>query len=165
MVIHEIAPVYDENSKILILGTMPSPKSRQAGFYYMHPQNRFWRVLGRVLNEDFSCGIEGKKRLLLKRHIALWDVLFSCDINKASDSSIKNPVPNDLEIIFSAADIKNVYLTGTTAYRLYKRFFKRAGVLLPSTSAANCRVSTEKLFESYSVILEDLTDETGDFKA
>lgn len=103
MVVHEIAPIFDKNSKVLILGTMPSPKSRQAAFYYMHPQNRFWRVLGAILEEDFSVSNEQKRNILLKRRIALWDVLKSCDIDGASDASIKNEVPNDLNIIFSSS--------------------------------------------------------------
>ena len=86
MVVHEIAPIFDKNSKVLILGTMPSPKSRQAAFYYMHPQNRFWRVLGAILEEDFSVSNEQKRNILLKRRIALWDVLKSCDIDGASDA-------------------------------------------------------------------------------
>ncbi len=156
MVFHEIDPVFDERSRVLILGTMPSPRSREQGFYYMHPQNRFWRVLGNVLDEDFSCDIEGKKSILLKRGIALWDVLKSCDITGASDSSIKNETPNDLQRIFDAADIRRVYTTGKTAEKLFKRYFDRECFALYSPSAANCAVSFERLCEDYRKILEDL---------
>ena len=156
MVLHTIEPVYNADSRILILGTMPSPRSREEGFYYMHPQNRFWRVMSNVLGEDFSCGIEGRREIILRRGIALWDVLKSCDITGASDATIKNETPNDLGRIFAAADIRRVYTTGRTAERLFKKHFKRECTALYSPSAANCAISFERLCEDYRRILEDL---------
>jgi TDG/mug DNA glycosylase family protein len=155
---HTLPPVYDEHSRILILGTMPSPKSREAGFYYSHPQNRFWRVLSDLLSLALPVTNEEKIRLLLQNHIALWDVLKSCAIAGADDSSIRNPVPNDIGRLLQKAKITTVFTSGTKAASLYHRFCeKRTGVsaiALPSTSPANCRYySYERLKEAYSVIL------------
>lgn len=154
---HPLKPVFDTNSKILILGTMPSPKSREKGFYYAHPQNRFWRVLFELLGEDFSHDIDARRALCLSHGIALWDVLASCDISGAADSSIKNAVPNDFSAILAAADIRAVFTTGKTAARLYHKLCEDktglAAVTLPSPSAANCAVPFEALKQSYSVIL------------
>ena len=119
MIYHTIPPVFDANSRILILGTMPSPRSRAEGFFYGHPQNRFWRVLSAVLEEPLPVSVAEKKAMLLRRGIALWDVLASCEIAGASDSSIRNPVLNDFAPIFSNADIKAVFTTGKTAAKLY----------------------------------------------
>ena len=164
-VTHGIEPVYNEHSRVLILGTMPSPKSREQGFYYMHPQNRFWRVLSVVLGEELEGDADKKKAVLLKRGIALWDVLSSCDIKGAADSSIKNEQPNDLASIFDKACIKRVYTTGKTAQKLYKKYIDGECIALPSPSPANCAVHFEELVEAYSVILEDLTDERADKNA
>ncbi len=155
---HTIAPVFNEESRILILGSFPSPKSREVGFYYGHPQNRFWSVLSIVLNEPCPKTPEEKQMLLFKHHIALWDVLHSCDISGASDSSIKNPVPNDLQRIFDVADIRAVFTTGKTAGKLFKRFTGCESVILPSPSPANCAVSFDQLTEAYRCILPYLTD-------
>lgn len=156
MVIHDIAPIFDKDSKILILGTMPSPKSRQAAFYYMHPQNRFWSAMGKVLNEDFSVSNEKRKEILLRRNIALWDVLKSCDITGASDASIKNEVPNDLNIVFSKADIRQVFTTGRTAAKYYNKHFNGGCIALYSPSPANCAIKFDSLCDDYSRILEYL---------
>lgn len=160
-VLHTIEPVFDENSKILILGTMPSPKSREIGFYYGHPQNRFWRVLAKLFCCDVPQTNEERTALLTAHHIALWDVLSSCDITGADDGSIKNPVPNDLNRVLSAADIKAVFTTGTKAFALYNRLCRKATGIeafpLPSTSPANCRFYTfDALAEKYRAILEYL---------
>ncbi len=152
-VFHTLEPVFDENSKVLVLGSLPSPLSRAKGFYYGHPQNRFWRVLEKVFNEEIPDSNEAKRAFLLGKGIALWDVIYSCDINGASDSSIKNAVPNDFSVIFSAADIKRVFTTGKTAYALYRRFTGETPVLLPSPSPANCAVKFDDLVSSYSSIL------------
>lgn len=160
-IVHNIEPVYDESSRILILGTMPSPKSREAGFYYGHPQNRFWRVMASL----FSCEIpktnEQRTALLKENRIALWDVLASCDIAGADDGSIKNPVPNDLSRILRASDIQAIFTTGTKAYTLYNRLCRDntgiEAVALPSTSPANCRYYTfGQLVERYAVIKDYL---------
>lgn len=155
---HEFAPVYDENSRVLILGTMPSPKSRERGFYYMHPQNRFWKMLCAVLGEDIPDSIEGKRRMCLAHGVALWDVLASCDIIGAADSSIKNAVPNNLEEIFRAAKIKAVFTTGKKAQALYERYFPSLikASPLPSTSPANRTITEAEMLAQYMQIKEYL---------
>ena len=156
-IVHTIEPVYDPGSRVLILGTMPSPKSRETGFFYGHPRNRFWRVLAAVLEEPEPLSVAEKTALLHRRHIALWDVLAACEINGASDASIRQPIPNDLSCIFSAASIQAVFTTGTTAYRLYQKYQAPLTGLtahrLPSTSPANCAVSLEQLTAAYRSIL------------
>lgn len=151
------APVYDARSKVLILGTMPSPKSRENGFYYGHPQNRFWRVLAAVLGEEVPQSVPEKKAMLLRHRIALWDVLAECEITGASDSSIRNPVANDLSVILDHAPVQAVFTTGATAWKLYTRLQKPhtgiEAVRLPSTSPANCAVKMEALTEAYKAIL------------
>jgi len=153
---HEFEPFYDENSEILILGSIPSPKSREQGFYYAHPQNRFWKVLAKVFNENEPLMLDNKKDLLSKHHIALWDVIASCEINEASDSSIRNPIVNDLDIVLKNSNIKKIYTTGQKAHQLYYKYcypkIKREAVLLPSTSPANCRLSLDFLVKEYSNI-------------
>lgn len=155
-VTHEIEPVFDSNSKILILGTIPSPKSREFGFYYGHPQNRFWKVVSSVLSVDTPESISSKANMLLNHNIALWDVLSSCDIAGAADSSIKNAELNDFSRIYSIADIQAVFATGQTAGKLYKKLTGKDSIVLPSTSPANCAMSLEKLIKAYSVILDYL---------
>ncbi len=158
-VTHEFPPVFDGNSRVLILGTIPSPKSREQGFYYMHPQNRFWRMLCSVLGENLPDTIQQRKQFCLKHGIALWDVLESCDISGASDSTIKNAVPNRLEVIFSSADIRAVFTTGKKAHQLYERYFgsdPHPEICLPSTSPANRTISEEDMLEEYRKIAEYL---------
>ncbi len=148
----EIPPFYDENSEILILGSMPSKKSREARFYYMHPQNRFWKVLEQIFCEE----ITDKKEFLTRHHIALWDVLASCDINASSDASIKNPIPNDIEEILNKSQIKQIFTTGRTSEKYYQKYIypkcKKESICLLSTSPANCAVSMEKLTQNWQVI-------------
>lgn len=158
---HEFPPVFDERSRVLVLGTIPSPKSRQLGFYYMHPQNRFWKMLCAALSEEVPDDIEGKRRLCLSRGIALWDVLAECDISGAADSSIKNAVPNDLARIFTAADIRAVFTTGKKAQALYERYFPTfpRAVCLPSTSPANRTISETEMLERYREIAAALRGE------
>ena len=161
-VIHEFEPVFDASSRVLMLGTMPSPKSREAGFYYGHPRNRFWRVLADVCGEEIPAAKEDKIAFALRNHIAVWDVLAGCEIRGADDSSIRNPVPNDMARILGHADIKAIFATGTKAPRLYKRYcYPKTGieaVCLPSTSPANCRMSYEELYKAYAVISSYLQD-------
>ena len=123
-IIHSIEPVFDAESRVLILGTMPSPKSREVQFYYGHPQNRFWRVLAAVLGEELPQSVPEKKAMLLRHRIALWDVLAECEITGASDSSIRNPVANDLSVILDHAPVQAVFTTGATAWKLYTRLQK-----------------------------------------
>ena len=158
---HPIDPVYNRNSCVLILGTMPSPVSREKGFYYAHSQNRFWKVLEAVLGEPVPQSNEGKTEYLLNHRIAMWDVLESCEIKGASDASIKNPAPNDLGKIFKEANIKAVYTTGKKAEKCYREFFGDLDIplfALPSTSAANASMSVQKLVEIYSCIAQKLRE-------
>ncbi len=153
---HTIEPVYDERSKILILGTFPSPKSREEGFYYAHPQNRFWKVLAHILDIPLPKTKDEKVEALLSHHIALWDVVESCEISGASDNSIKNALPNDFERINTIANIRAVFTTGYKATEIYSKLLHREPTYLPSTSPANCAVSFDILCEKYSEILEYL---------
>lgn len=159
-VTHEIEPFFDADSKILILGTMPSPKSREMGFYYMHPQNRFWSVIADALGEDFPETIADRKELLRRNRIALWDVLGSCEICGASDASIRNAQPNDIAGLLKKAPIERIYATGKTAEKYYNRFLRkelgREIIGLPSTSPANCRMRYEELLKEYRKIAEVL---------
>ncbi len=158
LVIHNIDPVFDAQSRVLILGTMPSPKSREVGFYYGHPQNRFWRVIAELFDETPAQSISEKCDMLLRHHIALWDVLASCEIEGASDASIRNARPNDLSRIFQAADIQAVFATGTRATKLYRQLCEPSTgmpcVALPSTSAANARMDFDALAKAYRVLLD-----------
>lgn len=158
LVTHEFDAFFDKDSRVLILGTIPSPKSREQGFYYGHPQNRFWKVLADVLDEEFPQTVEERKRFLKRNHIALWDVLESCEIKGASDVSIRNARPNDMNRILQAADIRAIFATGAKAAQLYKKLcFPECGVeavRLPSTSPANCGCSYETLREAYSQICD-----------
>ncbi|NLD19260.1 MAG: DNA-deoxyinosine glycosylase [Clostridiales bacterium] len=157
---HIFEPFYNKDSRILILGTMPSPKSRELGFYYGHPRNRFWMIMADLLEGELPETVNQKKLLLTRNHIALWDVLASCEIKGADDSSIKKPIANDMDVILGAADIKEVFTTGTKATDLYKKLCypkcKVASTGLPSTSPANCACSYDKLMIAYSKILDFL---------
>ncbi|MBQ5898248.1 MAG: DNA-deoxyinosine glycosylase [Oscillospiraceae bacterium] len=155
---HAFDPVFDFESRLLILGTMPSPKSRELGFYYSHPRNRFWPVLAKIFGEEIPKTPEEKRNFCLRNKIALWDVLKECDIEGASDSSIKNAVPNDLSVILNSAKIQAIFATGATAAKLYKKFIepetKIPATALPSTSPANAKIKFEELVEEYKIVLE-----------
>ena len=150
---HEFEPVYNEESKILILGTFPSVKSREQGFYYGHPQNRFWKLLAQICQCPVPESIEAKKKMLLDNHIAIWDVIASCKIVGSSDSSIKDVVPTDLSRILEAAPIERIYANGATAAKLYEKYQKdrtsREIIKLPSTSPANAAWNMERLYEAW----------------
>ena len=155
-VTHEFPPLYDADCEVLILGSIPSPKSREQGFYYGHTQNRFWKVMAAVLSEPLPQTIEEKKSMLLSHHIALWDSLEECDIAGASDSSIKNPVPTDIPSLLGKTKITRIFTTGTAAQKYYEKFQLPATGIeakkLPSTSPANCAVKMEELIEKYGII-------------
>ena len=157
-VTHEFPALYDRESQVLMLGSIPSPKSREMAFYYGHPQNRFWKVMAAVLGEDIPETIPQKKAMLKKHHIALWDVLDSCTIVGASDTSIEDPVVNNIGELVKKSKVSRIFCTGATAYNLYKKFCANdigiEAIKLPSTSPANCAVSLEKLVEAYKVILK-----------
>ncbi len=156
--VHEIEPVFDRDSKILILGSFPSVKSREAGFFYHHPQNRFWKILSVLTGDDFRTGIEEKRRLLLKNHIAVWDVIDSCQIKGSSDSSITDVIPADIGKIVRASKIQKIFTNGNKADSLYKKYIypelKMEAIKLPSTSPANATYSLERLLEEWKKIME-----------
>ena len=156
MITHPIEPIYDKNSKVLILGSFPSVKSREQGFFYGHPQNRFWRVVAAVCCATVPVTVEEKKAFLLNNNIAVWDVIQSCDIAGSSDSSIKNVVANDLRIILDNANIEKIFVNGKTAEQYYKKYIQKQigkeAICLPSTSPANAAWNLERLVEAWKVI-------------
>lgn len=160
-VIHEIPPVYNKNSEILILGSFPSVKSREGQFFYHHKQNRFWKVLSAVVNDVLPETVDEKKEFLLRNHIAVWDVIASCDIEGSSDSSIKNVVPNDFSNILKAAPIRQIYTNGGTAYKLYHKYCEKItgikAVKLPSTSPANASYSLDRLIGKWKIIDDQMS--------
>ena len=165
-IIHPFPPLYDNNSKILILGSLPSVKSREQMFFYGHPQNRFWKVITAVINNsgmndkniEVPVTIEDKKQMLHNNHIALWDTIYSCDIIGSSDSSIRNVVPTDLKPILEQSKITKVFCNGATSARYYKKYQEKElgikAVTLPSTSPANAAYSVERLVKIWSERLE-----------
>ena len=156
MIRHPFPPLYNEHSRILILGSFPSVKSREQMFFYGHPQNRFWRVMAKVLDKSVPETISQKREFLLSSCIALWDVIASCDIEGSADSSIKNVVPNALAPILSSADIRCIFTNGKTAEKYYARYTEkitgRKAVCLPSTSPANAAWSIDRLADEWSII-------------
>lgn len=158
---HPLEPVFDEHSRVLMLGTIPSPKSREAGFYYMHPQNRFWKVLAALFIEPEPQGVEARRAFALAHGIALWDTLASCTITGASDASISGAVPNDLTRIAATAPLEAVFTTGTKATELFRRHCANMlpdvpHVALPSTSPANARMRLDDLVKAYQPVAEVL---------
>lgn len=158
---HSIPPTFDDKSRVLVLGSFPSPKSREQGFNYGHPQNRFWRVLATLAQEDVPEGTEARRDFCLRHGIALWDVIAECDIEGASDTSIRNARPNQLSLITRTAPIEAVFCTGAKAHELYRRLGceRECGLpatRLPSTSPANAACSFERLVEAYAAIFEHL---------
>lgn len=155
---HLIEPIYDKDSKILILGSFPSVKSREANFFYHHPQNRFWRVLAAVYQDTVPEEIADKKAFLKRHQIALWDVIASCNIKGSSDSSISDVEVNDLNMIIANSSVKHIYTNGNLADKLYHRYFDAIIDLpitkLPSTSPANAAYSLDKLLIYWRVINE-----------
>ena len=153
---HPIPPVYDSNSRILILGSFPSVKSREEKFFYGHPQNRFWKVTAAIFGEETPTTTDEKRAFLLRNRIAVWDVLASCEIKGSADNTICNATPNDLTKILSEANIEQIYLNGKTAYRYYQEYIEpksgRKAILLPSTSPANAAWTLEKLIKEWAQI-------------
>ena len=166
MLTHPIPPVFDEHSRVLILGSFPSVKSREAQFFYGHPQNRFWRVLGALFGEAAGETPAEKTAFLLRHNVALWDVIASCEITGSADSSITNAAPNDLSVILDAAQITHIFTNGKTADRLYRRCLQAQtgmkAVCLPSTSPANAAWTLDKLVEAWRTVRRAL-DEKGNF--
>ncbi len=153
---HPFPPLYDENSKVLILGSFPSVKSREQMFFYGHPQNRFWKVISAVMDADIPVTIGEKSDFLHTKHIALWDVIASCDVIGSSDSSIKNVVANDLTEILETANIKQIFVNGKTAEKYYNKYIRsaigREAVCLPSTSPANAGWRVDSLVEAWGIV-------------
>lgn len=148
---HTIPPFYNSDSKVLILGSFPSVRSREEGFYYAHPQNRFWKVLASIFNEE----ITDKKAFLKKHQIALFDVCASCEIKGSSDASIKKVIPNDIKKLIEESEIKVILLNGKTATNLFEKWMKDIEIptiSLPSTSPANATYSLDKLTKEYEII-------------
>lgn len=157
---HNIEPIYNENSKVLILGSFPSVKSREGKFFYNHPQNRFWKVLATILKYPIPTTIEDKKNMLLDNNIAIWDTIKSCEIIGSSDSSIKNVIPNDISKIITESKIEKIYTNGNTSHKMYMKYISNDVLLpemvLPSTSPANAKYSVDKLVEHWSIIITDI---------
>ncbi len=160
---HTFAPVWDEDSRILILGTFPSVKSRENNFYYGHPQNRFWKLLAGIYHETVPETVDEKKALILKHHLAIWDVVDQCDIIGSSDSSIRNVVPSNIAGLLAKSSIRVVLANGAKAFELYRRFqLAQTGIeahKLPSTSPANAAWSMERLQEEWSRALQVISPE------
>ena len=161
--IHPFPPLFDAESRVLILGSFPSVKSREGQYFYHHPQNRFWKVVSAVLGVETPVTIAEKEQMLLRHHIALWDVIASCEIAGSSDSSIRNVVPNDLSAIFSGAQIRAVFCNGGASFNYYRKYTQAAtgfeAIQLPSTSPANASWSLERLTTAWQVILPYVRDE------
>ncbi len=155
-IVHPIPPTYDADSRILILGSFPSVKSREMMFYYGHPQNRFWRVAAAVFGEEVPMSVEERRAFLLRNRIAAWDVIASCTITGSSDSSIRDVVPNDLRPILEGSRVERIYVNGRTAEKMYIRYTEPVlgirGICLPSTSPANAAWSLDRLIEAWRCI-------------
>jgi hypoxanthine-DNA glycosylase len=153
---HPFGPLYDENSKVLILGSFPSVKSREQQFFYGHPQNRFWKVVAAVCDVPVPATIDEKKALILGNGLALWDSIASCEITGSSDASIRGAEPNDIGMILGSCDIRRIFCNGKTSYGLYRKYIEpavgREAVCLPSTSPANAQWSLERLIEAWRAI-------------
>lgn len=157
---HPFGPLYNENSKVLILGSFPSVKSREQQFFYGHPQNRFWKVIAGLFDTDPPKTIEEKKALILNNELALWDSIGSCEIVGSSDASIRSAEPNDLRLITDNCDIRAIYCNGKKSLEVYNKYIEpvlgRTAEALPSTSPANAAWSLEKLIAAWSVLLNNL---------
>ena len=160
-IIHPLAPIFDSESRVLILGTMPSPISRAKSFYYANPQNRFWRVLSAVFECEIGLSNEERTEFLIEKHIALWDVIHSCEITGASDESMKNPVANDIKSVVDNSKITAIFTTGSKAEQLYSKLCaQNVGInatRLPSTSPANCRYyNFQDIVKYYQIIRQGI---------
>ena len=157
-IIHPIPPLYDANSRVLILGSFPSVKSREAMFFYGHPQNRFWKLMALLFEADIPSKKKKKKRLVLSHGIAMWDTIHSCTITGSSDSSIKDVVPNDLSVILNNSRVKRIFCNGAASHRLYQKYIYPINNIpaqkLPSTSPANAAWSLDRLAEEWKIICE-----------
>ncbi len=157
---HPFGPLYNKKSRVLILGSFPSVKSREQNFFYGHPQNRFWKVIAAVYEQPLPQTIEEKKQLILDNGLALWDSIASCEITGSSDSSIKNARANDITVILDSCNIERIYCNGRKSHELYRKYIEpatgRTAVCLPSTSPANAQWSLEKLIGAWAEIRADI---------
>ena len=157
-IVHPIPPLYGDNSTKLILGSFPSVKSREAMFFYGHPQNRFWKLLALLFDEEPPATVEEKKKLILSHDLALWDSIKSCTITGSSDSSVKDVVPNDLGVILNNSLVTRIFCNGALSHKMYMKYIypqtKIEAVKLPSTSPANAAYSIERLYEQWKIILD-----------
>ena len=156
-IIHPIEPTYNQNSRILILGSFPSVKSREMMYFYGHPQNRFWKIVAALYQEEVPMTVEERHAFLLRNRIAAWDSIHQCTITGSSDSSINDVIPNDLSPILETASIENIFCNGKTSWNMYHKYIEpatgREAICLPSSSPANAAWSLEKLIDAWSVIL------------
>lgn len=154
--VHPFPPLFDKNSSVLILGSFPSVKSREQNFFYGHPQNRFWKLISLLFDEEIPQSIDEKKRLILKHNLALWDVIHSCTVTGSSDSSIKDVVANDLSEILKNSKVNRIFANGALSHKMYMKYiFPKTGieaVKLPSTSPANAAFSLSRLAESWKIV-------------
>lgn len=157
-IVHPIDPFYSGDSRVLILGSFPSVKSREVRFFYGHPQNRFWKVISAVFHDKTPEDIPEKKEFLARNHIAMWDSIHSCTITGSSDSSIRDVVPNDIRMILGTADIRQIFCNGATSWNMYRKYIYpmtgREAVKLPSTSPANAAWHLDRLIEAWSVVYD-----------
>lgn len=155
---HNIPPLYDGKSRVLILGSFPSVKSREGQFFYHHPQNRYWKVMAAVLGCQIPETIEEKKRMILSNNVAMWDVIAGCEISGSSDNSIKNVIPNDIGKLLKETEIDKIYTNGGTAHKYYQKYIKKKigqeDIALPSTSPANAAWRLDRLIEVWREKLE-----------
>ena len=160
-IVHPFGPLFSENSRVLILGSFPSVKSREQQFFYGHPQNRFWKVLAALFQQDVPVTVGQKKALILSNGLALWDSVASCVITGSSDASIRDVQANDLRIILDQCPIQAIFCNGKTSWRMYEKWIRpsagREAVCLPSTSPANAQWTLNQLTEAWSVILAPLS--------
>ena len=158
-IIHPIPPLYREDSRILILGSFPSVKSRESEFFYGHPQNRFWKVMAAVFEDRVPSDVPERRAFLVRHRIAAWDVIHSCTIRGSSDASIRDVIANDLSVILDNAEIRQIYVNGKTAEKMYRKYIEpetgRKAVCLPSTSPANAAWSLERLISAWKVVGEE----------
>ena len=157
---HPFGPLFGKKSRVLILGSFPSVKSREQNFFYGHPQNRFWKVVAAVFEKPVPQTIEEKKLLILDSGLALWDSIASCEITGSSDSSIRGARSNDISIILDNSRVDRIFCNGRKSYELFCRYIApdtgREAVCLPSTSPANAQWSMDRLTKAWSVIRSDL---------
>ena len=156
LMIHPIPPTWDPESEVLILGSFPSVRSRESGYFYGHPQNRFWKVLAAVFGQPVPAGMDEKRRFLLQNQLAVWDVIASCRISGSADSSIRDAKPNDISMILEGAGIRNIFCNGRTSFQLYNRYLlprtEREAICLPSTSPANAAWSLDRLIDAWKSV-------------